>query len=124
MFADDDVVDDNADFLIPETDGEKILRLKDRIIELESMVRAIEIPLMNAGYIDKPTGNSRANFPNPGIHLKGQLSFRGMQKAAEYRTLLRDKDTPDAPFGFEDFRAMCSISEPMGIVHGHETMHW
>jgi len=122
MFADEK--EEENDFLIPETDGEKILRLKDRIIELESMVRAIEIPLMNAGYIDKPTDNRKANFPNPGIHLKGQLSFRGMQKAAEYRDLLRDNSSSNSPFGFEDFRAMCSLSEPLGIVHSDETLHW
>lgn len=122
MFSEDNTAEE--EFLIPETDGEKILRLKDRIIELESMVRAIEIPLINAGYIDKPMDDKKANFPNPGIHLKGQLSFRGMQKAEEYWALLRDKNTPETPFGFEDFRAMCSISEPLGVVHGQETIHW
>ena len=113
--------DDEDEVLIPETDSEKIIRMKDKIIELESMIRAIELPLINAGYLDKPTQSLRSIFPNPGIRLKGQLSFRGQQKAAEYHAALCDKDT--VGFGFEDYRAMRSISAPLGVVLAQETLH-
>ena len=108
---------------IPETDGEKIHRLRDKVIELESMIRAIEVPLMNAGYLDKLTAVSGTKIViNPGIRIAGKLSFRGKQKAGEYYNAIIENE--DGNFAFDDFRAMLSISEPFGVVHSQETLHW
>ena len=108
---------------IPETDGEKIHRLRDKVIELESMIRAIEVPLLNAGYLDKLTSVSGPKIViNPGIRIAGELSFRGRQKASEYFKAIIENE--EGNLSFHDYRAMASISEPYGIVHSQEMLHW
>ena len=86
------------------------------------MVRAIEIPLMNAGYLTKLTTDEKSKVSNPGLRIKGKLSFRGKQKAAEYYEAL--KEAPTDPFGFAQFRAMASVSESYGIVHAPQMLRW
>lgn len=107
---------------IPETDAEKIIRLRDKIIELESMCKAIEVPLMNAGYLDKPSISTKSSVPVPGIRINNKLSFRGKAKAFEYYHEIKEHD--DIPFSFVDYRAMCSKSSELGINHEVKTTNW
>ena len=86
------------------------------------MCKAIEVPLMNAGYLEKPTISTKSSIPVAGIRINNKLSFRGKQKALEYYNELKEHD--DIPFSFVDYRAMKSKSSELGINHDVQSTNW
>lgn len=83
----------------PETDRERLLAFSERLVDLESMIHAVEIPLVDAGYLDGMDtidatkgayAEARAQVPQSGIRVGDRLSFRGMQKAVEYLEALSE----------------------------------
>lgn len=106
---------------VEETVAEKTHRLQERILELNSLIHAVEIPLVASGYLAKASHIS--GIPQNGIRINNQLSFRGLQKSQEYYRAINDANQTSA-FDFEGFRAMKSLTSPWGIVHGTETKKW
>jgi hypothetical protein len=105
--ADDGLVD-------TDTANEKKLRkLRERKIELQILVQAIEHNLKRKGYEFADHGYIPP-IPQPGIRIHGGLSFRGRQKCAELHDRL-DEDG-DGLVGYNDIRAMRSLSCPLGLV--------
>lgn len=70
------------------------------------MIQGIDSTFRELGYrIDSSTNISNNSGVQTGIRMKGQLSFRGKEKAAEYFDLL-DIDQ-DGYLNYEDFRGNC-----------------
>jgi len=85
--------------------------MRDQMDELESLVRSIEHTLVEEGYMafvdtlayqDRQGKGGQRPPPQPGIRIRGKLSFRGRDMAAEYFDYL-DEDG-DGYLTFSDFR--------------------
>lgn len=113
--ADDGLVD-------TDTANEKRLRkLRERKIELQILVQAIEHNLKRKGYEFTDHGYVPP-IPQPGIRINGGLSFRGRQKCYElYDRLDEDKD---GLVGYNDIRSMRALNSPMGLVHDPTLSTW
>ena len=78
-----------------------ILQQKEE--ELVAMIQGIDSTFQELGYrIDSSTNSANNVSLQTGIRMKGQLSFRGKEKAAEYFDML-DIDK-DGYLNYEDFR--------------------
>lgn len=123
----------------------KLAILQKKEEELAMMIQGIDSTFQELGYrIESALDNSNSNIPmQTGIRMKGQLSFRGKEKAAEYFDLL-DIDK-DGFLNYEDFRGMKShhnhrfpvlitlllplkavrsFSNPYGYVDAPEVQSW
>jgi len=116
-----------------ETTEQKLKRLSDRKEDLMTNLAALEQSLEALGYtISRSSTKSAQAAPQSGIRIKGALSFRGKQMAAEYFALL-DEDG-DGYLSWEDMRAMRSFSlestsnpeggSGLGLVHDPEFSNW
>eukprot|EP01032_Pedospumella_encystans_P019065 gene19065-21685_t len=94
-----------------------ILQQKEE--ELVAMIQGIDSTFQELGYRIDSSNKSSNNFAmQTGIRMKGQLSFRGKEKAAEYFDIL-DIDK-DGHLNYEDFRAVEAFSNPYGFVDATE----
>lgn len=71
------------------------------------MIMALDSNFRELGYqVDSTVDVSRKRImPQTGIRMRGQLSFRGKEKASEYFDTI-DIDH-DGQLNYEDFRGMC-----------------
>jgi len=92
----------------------KLAILQKKEEELVMMIKGIDSTFQELGYrIESALDSSNNNVPmQTGIRMKGQLSFRGKEKAAEYFDLL-DIDK-DGHLNYEDFRGLfaCHVLQP------------
>ena len=119
-----------------------ILQQKEE--ELVAMIQGIDSTFQELGYrIDSSTNSANNVSLQTGIRMKGQLSFRGKEKAAEYFDML-DIDK-DGYLNYEDFRgkrivyqtklastqrrlasfsAVGAFGNPYGFVDATEVQSW
>lgn len=107
--------------------GEKLQRLYDTRNDLFFNLRAVEQSLADLGYaVDTQDVKAAKGQPQTGIRIKGELSFRGRQMAAQYFALL-DEDK-DGFLSWDDMRAMRSLAEgattSLGLLHSPPYLHW
>lgn len=95
-----------------------VSKINDAISDLQSSLRATEFILVDMGYLDPQTLRGHVAAPRPGIRIRGALSDRGRQKAAELFDRL-DEDG-DGGMTFDDFRAMKSLKHPYAFFDRHE----
>ena len=68
-----------------ESPQEKLRRLQNKKIELESLLRAIEATLIDDGYLTESSfADSQKTPPLTGIRINNELSFRGQEKAGDF----------------------------------------
>lgn len=98
-----------------EEEVKRYNKLKNRQLELEVLIAAIEDHLKENGYLltDKQNWNSKTTAS--GIRIKDKLSFRGREKASEFFDKLDEMKT--GTLGFPDIRAMHSLNSKSGFVH-------
>ena len=107
--------------------GDKLQRLYDTRNDLYVNLQAVEQSLADLGYtVDTQDVKAAKGQPQTGIRIKGELSFRGRQMAAQYFALL-DEDK-DGFLSWDDMRAMRSLAEgtttSMGLLHSPPYLHW
>ena len=104
------------------TENEKKLRiLRERKVELQILVQAIEQNLKRKGYEFEDHGFVPP-VPQPGIRIHGTLSFRGRQKCSELYDRL-DEDG-DGLVGYDDMRTMRGLSCPLGLALDSNLTTW
>ena len=93
-------------------------KIAGEISDLESSLRATEFILMDMGYLEPEEKRKHISVPRPGIRIRGELSFRGKQKAEE----LFDRLDEDGEGGLtlEAFRSMKSLKFPYESLDRHE----
>lgn len=79
------------------------------------MIQGIDSTFQELGYrVDSSLNNANSFAAQTGIRMKGQLSFRGKEKAAEYFDLL-DIDG-DGYLNYEDFRGLRKINLSQSLM--------
>lgn len=105
-----------------EKDEKLIEKLRERKLELENLIKSVELNLVRHGYeitpsddnSDKISGNNKSNIfskkplPQPGIRINNKLSYRGIEKSHELYSRL-DEDG-DGYLNWIDMRVMKSLS--------------
>ena len=99
----------------------KLRKLRERKIELQILVQAIEQNLKKKGFEFEDHGYVPP-VPQPGIRINGSLSFRGRQQCSELYDRL-DEDC-DGLIGYDDIRSMRSLSSPLGLVTDPTLKSW
>jgi len=119
---------EHSDDEIPEEDlEEKLARLYAVRNDLYLNLKAVDERLADLGYtVDSKDVKAMKRQAQTGIRIKGKLSFRGRQMAAEYFDFL--DQNRDGYLGWEDLRAMRSLAEGatnrFGFLHEPEYMSW
>ena len=119
---------EESDEELPEEDlGEKLQRLYLQRDDLYINLKAVDEALGELGYtVDSQDVKAMKRQAQTGIRIKGKLSFRGRQMAAEYFRFL-DQDR-DGYLCWEDLRAMRALAEGaanrLGLLHEQEFLTW
>eukprot|EP01036_Dinobryon_divergens_P026604 gene26604-35276_t len=105
----------------------KLQELQRQEEEMISMVESIDVSLIDMGYPLQPTVGLRNKSSGKtaalnGIRINNELSFRGLDKASEYFSVV-DNDK-DGLLCYQDFIAMKAFSSKEGIVHDSEYSSW
>lgn len=82
----------------------KIRKLKERKLELELLIQAVELNLKRNGYL---IDDMKSTLPQPGIRINEKLSFRGKEKSKEL--YLRLDEDLDGQINFKDIRGILFI---------------